>query len=280
MPHVAVVTDSTAYLPDDLVAKWDIKVVPVLVIVAGRGYEEGTQIQPWQVAEALREWKIITTSRPTPADFASVYESVAQRGADAIVSVQLSSHMSGTYESAVMAARQAPVPVTVIDSGSVGMALGFAVLAAAAAAADGRSAEEVADAARRVAAGVELLFYVDTLEYLRRGGRIGVTSAAVGTALRVKPLLQLHDGQIVPLEKARTANKALARLADITVERVGSADMDIAVQHLAAPDRAAALAAELAARLGRDEIPVNEVGAVVGAHVGPGMVSVSLAPRP
>lgn len=279
MPNVAVVTDSTAYLPDDAVAKWGITVVPVLVIVAGRGYEEGTQIQPWQVAEALREWKIITTSRPTPADFASVYESVAQSGADAIVSVQLSSHMSGTYESAVMAARQAPVPVTVIDSGSVGMSLGFSVLAAAAAAADGRSAEEVADAARRVAAGAQLLFYVDTLEYLRRGGRIGVTSAAVGTALRVKPLLQLTDGQIVPLEKARTANKALARLADITVERIGSADMDIAVQHLAAPDRAAALAAELAARLGRDEIGVNEVGAVVGAHVGPGMVSVSLAPR-
>ncbi len=250
MPSVAIVTDSTSYLPDELVAKWQVRVVPVLVIVAGRGYEEGTQIQPWQVAEALREWKVITTSRPTPADFASVYRAAAEAGADAVVSIHLSSDMSGTYESALLASHDAAIPVTVIDSRAVGMALGFAVLAAAEAAHRGADATEVADAARRVAAGAELLFYVDTLEYLRRGGRIGVASAAVGTALRVKPLLQLVDGRVMPLEKARTANKALARLAEIAVERIGDRSVDVAVQHLAAPDRGVALAADLENRLG------------------------------
>ncbi|MDQ1249766.1 MAG: fatty acid kinase fatty acid binding subunit [Actinomycetota bacterium] len=279
MPNVAVVTDSTSYLPESLVDHWGIRVVPVLVIVGGRGFEEGTQIQPWQVAEALREWKVITTSRPTPADFASVYAAAAEAGATEVVSIHLSADMSGTYESAVMAAAEAPLPVTVIDSRSVGMGLGFAVLAAARSAVDGADAAAVAEAARTVIAGAQVLFYVDTLEYLRRGGRIGAASAAVGTALRVKPLLQLTDGRVAPLEKARTANKALARLADLTIERIAGRQMDVAVQHLAALDRAQTLADELGRRLGLSDIEVNEVGAVVGAHVGPGMVSVSIAPR-
>jgi DegV family protein with EDD domain len=280
MPRVAVVTDSTSYLPDELVAKWHVRVVPVLVIVAGKGYEEGTQIQPWQVAEALREWKVITTSRPTPADFASVYAAAAEAGAESVVSIHLSADMSGTYESALLASQDAAIPVSVVDSRAVGMSLGFVVLAAARAAEDGASADEVVRIAERVASGAELLFYVDTLEYLRRGGRIGAASAAVGAALRVKPLLQLVDGRVLPLEKARTATKALARLADITIERIGDRDVELAVQHLAAPERAQGLADELARRLGRDDIRINEVGAVVGAHVGPGMVSVSIAPKP
>ncbi len=280
MSRVAIVTDSTSYLPDELVAKSDVRVVPVLVIVGGKGYEEGTQIQPWQVAEALREWKVITTSRPTPADFASVYAAAAVAGAEEVVSIHLSADMSGTYESALLASQDAAIPVRVIDSRAVGMSLGFVVLAAAQAAQNGADAAEVVAVAERVAAGADLLFYVDTLEYLRRGGRIGAASAAVGAALRVKPLLQLLDGRVMPLEKARTANKALARLADIAIERIGDRDVDLAVQHLAAPERAQGLADELGRRLGRDDIWINEVGAVVGAHVGPGMVSVSIAPRP
>ncbi len=280
MSNVAVVTDSTAYLPEELAAQSGVRVTPVLVIVAGKGYEEGLQIQPWQVAEALREWKVITTSRPTPADFLSQYQAAADAGADSVVSVHLSSQMSGTYESALLAAREAAIPVSVVDSRSVGMGLGFAVLAAADAARAGASQAEVVAAAEQVAAGAHVLFYVDTLEFLRRGGRMGVASAAVGTALRVKPILQLLDGKVAPLEKARTANKALARLVELTVDMVGDRDMSVAVQHLAAAERAEEVAAELSVRLGIADIPLNEVGAVVGAHVGPGMVSVSMAPRP
>ena len=126
----------------------------------------------------------------------------------------------------------------------------------------------------------EVLFYVDTLEYLRRGGRIGAAAALVGSALSVKPLLQLVDGHVEPLEKVRTASRAMLRLEEVTVERSGHSAVDVAVQHLANPERAHALAARLQERLaGRGTLTVSEVGAVVGAHVGPGMLAVAIAPR-
>lgn len=276
MSETAVVTDSTAYLPDELVAENGIGLVRLQVIVAGRSYEEGTEIRPAQVAEALKEWKVITTSRPTPAEFLVAYTAAAEAGATGVVSVHLSAHMSGTYESALLAARESPIPVRVIDSGSVGMGLGFVALAAARA---GGELAEVAAVAERVAAGASVLFYVDTLEFLRRGGRIGGAAAALGTALRVKPLLQLVNGQVAPLEKARTASRALARLQELVLEKAEGRQVDIAVQHLASEERARSLAANLSDRLGA-EIGVSEVGAVVGAHVGPGMVCVCVAPKP
>jgi fatty acid-binding protein DegV len=125
MSETAVVTDSTAYLPDELVEENGIGLVRLQVIVAGRSYQEGTEIHPAQVAEALREWKVITTSRPTPAEFLTAYTAAAEAGATGVVSVHLSAHMSGTYESAMFAARESPIPVRVIDSRSVGMGLGF-----------------------------------------------------------------------------------------------------------------------------------------------------------
>ncbi len=279
MAHIHVVTDSTAYLTEQQVAAAGVTVVPVQVIVAGKSYREGSEIQPEQVAEALREWKVITTSRPTPADFAEAYSAAAEAGADAVVSVHLSAQMSGTYESAVMAARQAPIPVHTVDSHSVAMGLGFPVLAAAQVSRSGAALEDVAQTAEKVAAGAQVLFYVDTLEFLRRGGRIGGAAALFGTALRVKPLLQLLDGRVAPLEKARTASKAIGRLADIAVERIGQSNVDVAVQHLSSPDRASDLAAELERRLPGTTVPVSEIGAVVGAHVGPGTVAVSFAPK-
>lgn len=277
MSHIAVVTDSTAYLLPEWIEHWQVRVVPVEVIVGGRGFREGVDITPAEVAAGLREWKMITTSRPSPAEFAKAYLDAAAAGASAVVSIHVSAAMSGTYESAMLGAREAEIPVTVVDSRSIAMGLGFSVLAAAKAAAEGSDLETVVGAAEHVAAESVVLFYVDTLEFLRRGGRVGTTAAVVGTALRVKPLLQVTDGSVTPLEKARTANKALARLADIAVERAGGKPMQVAVQHLEAPERAEQLAVVLRERLGT-EVTVSEVGAVVGAHVGPGMVSVSLAP--
>lgn len=276
---VAVVTDSTAYLPQSLVEQWGITVAPVLVTVAGRSYEEGVEITPQQVAEALKEWQPVSTSRPTPVEFTSLYRAAHEAGADSVVSVHLSSELSGTYESAVVAARTSEFPVEVLDSHSIGMGLGFAVLAAARTAAAGQPLAEVAAAAQRVIDGAQVLFYVDTLEYLRRGGRIGAASAMFGTALRVKPLLQVLDGKVQPLEKARTSSKAIARLVDLAVERAVGEPVDVAVQHLDSPVRAQEVADALRERLGVEQVIIGEVGAVVGTHVGPGMVSVSLAPR-
>jgi len=188
--------------------------------------------------------------------------------------------MSGTYESAVMGARDAPIPVRVVDSRSLGMGLGFAVVTAAELAAGGAALDEVTAAAEKRVAAASAVFYVDTLEYLRRGGRIGAAAAFLGSALAIKPLLHLVDGHIEPLEKVRTSARAIARLEELAVERAGEGPLDVAVHHLANPDRAAALSERLRARLpALRHLHVSEVGAVVGAHVGPGMLAVVVSPR-
>jgi DegV family protein with EDD domain len=252
----------------------------VQVVVGGQPFDEGTEISPSEVAEALRSWSVVTTSRPSPERFARAYAAAAEAGATAIVSAHLSGDMSGTFDSAALAAREAPIPVVVVDTRRVAMAMGFAVLEGARAAEAGADVETVAQAVRDRAAASSALFYVDTLDYLRRGGRIGAATALVGQALAVKPILELVDGRVAPLEKVRTTSKALARLEELVVERAAGRPCDIAVHHLDAPARAEALAGHLVSRLVDSRVLVGEVGAVVGAHVGPGMVAVAVSPRP
>jgi DegV family protein with EDD domain len=285
MSRITLVTDSTASLPPAVAEKHGIVVVPLQVVIGARSYDEGVEggATAETVAEALREWKPVSTSRPTPAAMLEVYERAAAEGATAIVSVHLSSDLSGTYESAQLAAKESPVPVTPVDSRQLGMATGFAVLAAAEVLAGGGSAEEAADVVRRRTSGTTSLFYVDTLEYLRRGGRIGAAAALLGSALSVKPLLQLVDGRIGMLEKVRTAGRALSRLEELAVEAAGDQQVDVAVAHLANPERAELLAehlrTRLAANLADRDVVVGEVGAVIGAHVGPGMVAAVVSRR-
>lgn len=275
---VAVVTDSTAYLPAEDAALLDVRVVPLQVVVAGESYDEGTPEASDLLLAALRAHVTVTTSRPSPEAFASVYDALAREGATAVVSIHLSGSMSGTLEAAQLAARDAPIPVEVVDSRAVGMALGFAVLAAAERARAGDDAGEVAAAARRCVAATTTVFCVDSLDQLRRGGRIGAAQALVGQALAVKPLLRLTDGRIEPWERVRTSARAVARLEETAVAAAGTSVVDIAVHHLADPVRAAALGDRL-----RDRVPhlrrlvVSEVGAVVGAHTGVGMLAVAVA---
>ena len=277
--RVAVVTDSTSYLPEHLVRDRGIDVVPLQVVIGGTAYDEGSDASPATVAEALRSWTPVTTSRPGPAAFAEAYQRAADAGFDGVVSVHLSARMSGTVESARLAAKESPLRVEVVDSRSLGMGLGFAVLSAVESAARGAGVDDVAAAARSRAEASTVLFYVDTLEHLRRGGRIGPAAALLGSAFAVKPLLQLVDGQIQPLEKVRTSARAIARLEELAVARAGSMRNDVAVHHLANQARADALAGRLRSRLpGLDDLHVSEVGAVVGAHVGPGMLAVVVAP--
>lgn len=277
-PRVALVTDSTAYLPGEVLLEHRIQVVPLKVLIDGTAYDDGTM--PDVVADALRSRIPVTTSRPGPAAFAEAYERAASGGCEGIVSVHLSSHMSGTAESARLAAADSPVPVDVVDSRSLGMGLGFAVLSAARRAAEGGSVKEVAEEALARATGSSVLFYLDTLEHLRRGGRIGPAAALLGSALAMKPLLHLVDGQIAPLEKVRTSARAIGRLEELAIERAGSRRVDVAVHHLSSAGKADALAQRLRERLpALGDLHVSEVGAVVGAHVGPGMLAVVLAPR-
>jgi DegV family protein with EDD domain len=276
---VALVSDSTSVDPE-MAERLDVIVVPLQVIIGAKSYDEGPAASPDNVAEALREWQPVSTSRPAPEAFLRVYEKAAKAGAEAIVSVHLSGEVSGTYESAELAARDASIPVHIVDSRLLGMGTGFAVEAAAAALDQGASAEDAAQVARKRSAATTALFYVDTLEFLRRGGRVGAAAALVGSALAVKPLLEIKDGRIVPLEKVRTAAKALVMLEELAVAAAGDEVVDVAVSHLANPARAETLGQHL-----RDRIPhletlvVNQVGAVIGAHVGPGMLAVVISPH-
>ncbi|MFF3324403.1 DegV family protein [Streptomyces sp. NPDC002889] len=278
--HVAIVTDSTAYLPHPAMERHGITAVPLTVVLGDRALEEGTEISARSLALALQKRRPVTTSRPSPEMFAAAYRASAEAGATGIVSLHLSAEFSGTYDAAVLAAKDAPVPVRVVDTGMVAMAQGFCALAAAATAEAGGSLDEAVAAAEKRAAGTSAYFYVDTLDYLRRGGRIGAAQALLGSALAMKPLLQLEGGRIGPLEKVRTASKAIARLEEIAVERAGASPVDIAVHHLAAPERAAALADRLRARVpGLAELHLSEVGAVIGAHTGPGLLAVVVSAR-
>ncbi len=281
MGGVAVVTDSTACLPAELIDKFAISVVPLRVTLGARTAIDGVNVTSADVAQALRAKVAVSTSRPTPAEFAARYQQLLDEGASNIVSVHLSAALSGTWESAVLATQDFPHGVVrVVDSRSTAMGLGFAVLAAARAATSGGSAAEVQGAASATVDGTRTYFYVDTLEYLRRGGRIGTAAALFATTLSVKPLLQLVEGQIVALEKVRTSTKALSRLVEITVRAAGREQIDLAVHHVAAPDRANAIATQLRDQLPRlGELYLAELGPVVGAHLGPGVVGTVIVRR-
>jgi len=274
-PAVAVVTDSTASLPADLAGQ--LTVVPLTVVVNGVQGRETVDISAEEVAEALNARRTaVTTSRPAPEEFAVVYRRLLDDGAPGVLSIHLSTKFSGTYDAAVLASAEFGGRVEVMDSHATAMGLGFPALAAAEAALDGGDLQAVRAAAASAIARTTTLFYVDTLEFLRRGGRIGAASALLGTALSVKPILHTTDQGVVVREKVRTASRALARLSDLAEEAAGESTVDVAVHHLGAPERAEALAGTLKDRLG-DRLRASyltEVGPVIGAHVGPGMVAV------
>ncbi|MCM0621878.1 DegV family protein [Nocardioides bruguierae] len=287
---VAVVTDSTASLPGGLAAEHGLTVVPLTVVLGEEVLEEGPDgATPARLVEALGTRLPVSTSRPAPEALVARWERLVADGAEAIVAVHLSGEVSGTVESARLAARRVGVPVEVVDSRQVGPATGLAALAAADAASRGASVAEVAEAARACAARGTTLCYVDTLEHLRRGGRINTAAALLGGALAVKPLLTVTDGVVEPLERVRTASRALGRLEELTVDAalaLGGPDtaVRVVVGHLAAPDRAVALLDRLTSRLAAELGDAfaggweSEVTAALGAHTGPGMIAVGIAP--
>lgn len=275
-------TDSTASLPAALLDSLDVAVVPLQVVVDGVAHREGVDLSPARLVEALRRGATVTTAQPGPEAFARAYARVAARGATEIVSVHLSSDLSGTVMSAELAAHSCGIPVRVVDSRSVGMGLGLAVVAAARAAARGGDVDgaRVAQAAQRTASDSYVVFTVDTLDYLRRGGRLGPVAAALGTVLGVRPVLAVRDGRLEVVEKVRTTVRARDRLVDLVVEQSRRRDrFDVAVHHLGDPELAQGVAERLSAACGPglQSMHVAEISAVVGAHVGPGMLAVVIA---
>lgn len=280
---IAIVTDSTAITEPAVATELDVRVVPLQVVIGPDSHQDyGPEaVTPEMLAEALHAFTPVSTSRPNPEAFASLYRDLVHEGCSGIISIHLSSQLSGTVESAQIAARSCAIPVRVVDSGLVGTATGAAVMAAVQARAAGGTLDDIQEAAVSRAANTEVLFYVDTLEYLRRGGRMNAALALVGQALAMKPILRIEAGRVVQHERVRTAARALAKLEELAVAAAGDSDVEITVSHLAAPERGNQLAEKLQERLADQltghDVVLDEVGAVIGAHVGPGMVAVSIS---
>jgi DegV family protein with EDD domain len=275
---VTVVTDSTAYLPAELIAAHGIRVVPLEVRLGDRVGREGVDIDTAELSAALADRHLDVQ---TAAEFLACYRQALATQGDGVVSVHLSRELSGTWESARLAADEVGSDqVRVVDSRATGMGLGYAVLAAVDAAERGLPGAAVEAAAAEVAGRCRMFFSVDTLDRLRRGGRIGAAAAVLGTALGVKPMLHVSQGRIVPLEKVRTTARAAHRLVELAAQAAGDGPVDLAVHHLAAADRANEVATRLRARIPHvARLLVSEVGAVIGAHVGPGLLGVVVVPR-
>lgn len=276
-----MVTDSTAYLPPGVATQRGIRVVPLEVRLGERTGRDGADIGPAELCAALADRHLdVQTSRPTPAAFATVFRAALAGGACGVVSVHLSRELSGTWDAARLAAEEVdPDRVRVVDSRAMAMGLGYAVLAAADTADAGADEAAVEEAAADVAARCRVFFSVDNLDRLRRGGRIGAAAALFGTALAVKPLLHLAEGRIVPLEKVRTTARAAQRLVELAVQAAGEGVADLAVHHLGAASRAEDLAERLRERLPHvARLLVSEVGAVLGAHAGTGLLGVVVVP--
>lgn len=274
---VAIATDSTSSLTQAMGQERGIHVVPVSVTFGTQTYRDGIDLDADQFYRLLRDSeRLPTTSQPTPADFVQTYSSLSEQ-AEAIVSIHISHKMSATLDSALSARRELPhVPIYVIDSHSVSIGLGLMAIAAARAAAAGQDAATVARLVEGLIPKMNIIFTVETLEYLYKGGRIGGATALLGSALNIKPVLYVKDGRIEPLERPRTRKRAVERVLDLMAERVGSSGaVHASVLHCAAPDEAQTLAGQVAARFHCVELLAVEAGPIIGTHAGPGTLGIA-----
>jgi DegV family protein with EDD domain len=280
--RVAIVADTTAYLPADLVERHGIHLVSLYVNWEDSSEREVDMPSFDDFYQRLRTAdRLPTTSQPSIGDFLAVYEPLVDQGLD-VVSVHISGGISGTVESArqakeQLAERKGADRVTVIDSERACGGLGLMALAGAKVAQGGGSLEEVVERVETARANLKMWFAVDTLEYLRRGGRIGAASAWLGSALKIKPILTL-DKEITPIERVRTGARAVRRLIDYAEQRHADGADGWVVQHIQAADEAQRLIDATRNLMGRDPVFVSEVGPVIGAHVGPGLLGIGGVP--
>lgn len=273
-----MITDSTASLPERTAKQWDISVVPVQVVVGDRVDDENRYDRD-DLLRRLRDYEPVTTQPPDPGAFFWTFQDAVSAGATAIVCLHISSKLSATADAAREAAQQVGVPVYVLDSGTTNMSLGFAAVSAARAAAAGAPVERVMSAADGRIRGSKELIYVDTLEYLRRGGRIGGAAAAIGSALSIRPILTISGGEVAPLARVPGTKRALGKLVDLAVEHAGEATVDVAVASAEIGDREHRIAGELRRRIpSLGDLALVQGSTVIGAHVGPGALGITVAP--
>jgi len=273
---VAIVTDSISSLTQAMGQKYGVHVIPIYVLSGTQTLRDGIDLDAERFYRLLTtSSQLPTTSQPTTVDFLRQYTQLWPR-AEAIVSIHASGKLSATVDSARAAARELPgLPIHVIDSCSVSMGQGMMAIAAARASAAGQDAAQVVTLVERLVSKTNVIFTVDTLEYLRKGGRIGGATALLGSALRIKPVLHVEDGRVEPLERTRTNVRARNRLLDLMGDRVGTSQaVYAAVLHCAVPDEAQRLAGDVAARFPCVELITAEAGPVIGTHAGPGTLGV------
>jgi DegV family protein with EDD domain len=274
---IVVVTDSSAYIPEEALGGLTIPVIPLWVMWGDENFRDGVDIDPPAFYRRLQESELFpTTSQPSAGEFEDFFRQ-AGSGADAIVGVFITSKLSGTVPNAQAAQTQLPeLTIRVVDSLSVSMGLGFIALAAARAAAAGESLDAVVAAAEEMRDRIHLIFTVDTLEYLHRGGRIGGAKWLMGTALKIKPLLHFEDGTIEPLAQVRTKRKAIAQMLEVAEERLGGKQMaEAAVIDADSPAEGDAIAEQVRERFGISPVYRTPLSPAIGTHGGPGTVGIT-----
>lgn len=277
--RVAVVTDSMADLPKETADEHGVSIVPLTVIFGEETFLDGVDMNSHDFFARLKTSSVMpSTSQPSPADFIQVYDDLLGKY-DHIVSVHASHKLSGTYQSACIARdTMESRAIDVIDSKQVTMCEGFAVLEAARTAQRGASRQEVCEAVLRVTGSVQLLFTVDTLEFLERNGRIGKAASLLGTLLSIKPIIHLEDGEVAPADRVLGARRLLPRVMELMTEAIGSRAICAAVLHTDAHEKAEEWKREIDKGFECRELIVKEVGPVVGTHAGPGAVGVAWYP--
>ncbi|MBF6614546.1 MAG: DegV family protein [Chloroflexi bacterium] len=278
MGRIAFVTDSTAGLPADQVEKYKVSVVPLQVIFGSEAFRDGIDISQDDFLARLKSAKTLpTTSQPAVSDFEQTYrEELDDPDVDSIISVHISSKLSGTYSAATQAAERVSASgakkITVVDSLSAYMGEGLMVIDGARAAQEGKSHDEVVSFIQSMVPKMQVLLLVDTLEYLQKGGRIGGAQAFMGTMLNIKPIIEVKDGALEPLEKARTRRRAMERLVEIGAEQLGGRACQIAVGNAQAEEDAKTLSRMVHEKMNVVEEFSSELGPVICKHTGPGVL--------
>lgn len=278
MSRIAILTDSSAYLPSDLVERYGIQIIPQKIHWGEKTFVDGVDITPVEFYTRLAANSTLpSTSQPSIHDFLQVFNGLAARYESVLVPL-ISSGISGTVASALAASAEfTKTPVEVVDTHSTSAGLALVVLAAARAVEQGCSLPEVTQTARDVARKLHVFFAVDTLKYLHKGGRIGGASRYLGSALGIKPILFFdEEGKIDALERVRTRRKALTRLVELAEEKAGSKPVHVGVLHANASEEAAEFQTRLAERLNCVELYTFELSPVISTHVGPGTIGLAL----
>ncbi|MBO8128019.1 MAG: DegV family protein [Peptococcaceae bacterium] len=279
MSSVHIVTDSTADIPSWLARKLNITVMPLKVIFGNEAYRDGLDISLEEFYSRLKS-EPASTSQPSPGEFIETYKPIIEQG-QSIVSIHISSLLSGTVQSAQLAkATLGNADIEIIDSRLTSMALGIVVLAAAQTAQNGQNKEQVLALVRFMLEHIGVYFLVDTLDYLQRGGRIGKAQAFLGSLLNIKPILELRDGIVSPVEKARGRKRGLERLVELTRKSLPATEIPpgFIIVHGNIPEVAADLDTMVAECFGHGSYLIGSVGAVIGTHTGPGVVALIYYP--